>query len=131
MKRVGGRVTWLLEFDRRFEASVRDGLKRQTVRRCRIVEPGDMLRLASADTGRVFGEAEVTRVVPIRIEAETGRLGIVEGYAVSVSGNRLTYGEADTLAGFDGFGSIEEMCGWLAARGKLLHGIFEGQIIEW
>lgn len=131
MKRVGGHVTWLLEFEGRFETAVRDGLKRQTVRRCHIVEPGDTLRLASADTGRVFGEAEVTRVVPIRIEAETGRLGIVEGYAVSVRGNRLTYGEADTLAGFDGFGSIEEMCGWLAARGKFLHGVFDGQIIEW
>lgn len=126
MKRVGGRVTWLLEFEGRFETAVRDGLKRQAVRRCHIVEPGDTLRLASADTGRVFGEAEVTKVTPIRIE-----VAAVDGYAVSVRGHRLTYSEADTLAGSDGFGSFAEMCDWLEERGKFVNEIFDGQIIEW
>ena len=131
MKRVGGKVTWLLEFDGRFETAVRDVLKRQTVRRCHIVEPGDILRLASADTGRVFGEAEVTRVTPIRIEVGVGQCGIVDGYAVSVRGNRLTHSEADTLAVSDGFESVEEMCSWLAAEDKFRGGVFDGQVIEW
>ena len=131
MKRVGGQVTWLLEFEGRFETAVRDGLKRQALRRCRIVEAGDTLRLARADTGHVFGQAEVARVTPVRIESQTGRSGVAEGYAVSVRGERLAFAEADALAGRDGFGSVEELGDWLASNGKFVDGIFDGQIIEW
>ena len=131
MKRVGGKVTWLLEFEGRFETAVRDGLKRQTLRRCHIVEPGDTLRLASADTGRVFGEVTVARVRPVKVERVDGRGGICEGYAVIAGGRVLTFAEADALAGLDGFGSVEEMGAWLEAKGKFVRGVFDGQVIEW
>jgi len=131
MKRVDGKVTWMLEFEGRFETAVRDGLKRQTVRRCHIVEPGDTLRLASADTGRVFGEVTVAVARPFRMEVLAGLDGIAEGYKMSLDGRPLTFPEMDELSGLDGFGCVEEMGDWLAAKGKFAHGIFDGQVIEW
>ena len=67
MKRVGGKVTWLCEFDGPRADLAACGNKRSTLRRCHIVEPGDTLRLANADTGAVFAEVTVRRVRPIEI----------------------------------------------------------------
>jgi len=133
MKRAGGKVTWMLEFDGRFETAVRDGLKRQTVRRCHIVEPGDTLRLAGADTGRVFGEVTVARVrriviLAVKLALRPDRL---TAFQARIDGKELSEQEFDAFAGNDGFASADEMVKWLEDHGKFKRGIFDGQVIEW
>ncbi len=130
MKRVGGRVTWLLEFDRRFEASVRDGLKRQTLRRCHIVEAGDTLRFSRGGDAGVFAEATCTRsrTITIGVCEWDGRMTCW----AALGGVGMSRGELDALAVADGFeGGAHELVEWLEARGKFFAGLYDGQLIEW
>lgn len=130
MKRVGGHVTWLLEFDGALANLVARHVKLQTLRRCHIVEAGDTLRLASADTGAVFAEVTATRVRPIAIGIGE-RDGRMTCWA-ELGGVEMTKGEFNALAVADGFeGGARELVEWLEARGKFFAGLYDGQLIEW
>lgn len=129
MKRVGGQVTWLCEFDGPLADLAACGNKRSTLRRCHIVEPGDTLRLASADTGAVFAEVTVQRVRPIAIGiSEAG--GRLKGWA-DLAGRGISAVAFDALAIADGFADGAELVRWLDARGKFFAGLYDGQMIEW
>lgn len=129
MKRIGGKVTWMCEFEGPMADLAACGIKRTTLRRCHIVEPGDTLRLANADTGRVFSEVEVTRVRPITIGVGE-RKGRMTCWA-DLDGSKLTKEQLDELAVADGFGCARELVDWLEARGKFFAGLYDGQLIEW
>lgn len=130
MKRVGGRVTWLLEFDGAMANLVARHVKRQTLRRCHIVEAGDTLRFSRGGDAGVFAEATCTRSRPITI-------GIGERDSrmtcwAELSGVEMTKGELDALAVADGFeGGARELVEWLEAHGKFFAGLYDGQLIEW
>lgn len=130
MKRVGGQVTWLVAFDGPRAELAWNGAKRTTLRRCHIVEAGDTLRLASADTGAVFAEVTVKRVRPVAIGIGE-RDGRMTCWA-ELGGVGMAKGELDALAVADGFeGGSRELVEWLEARGKFFAGLYEGQLIEW
>ena len=130
MKRVGGRVTWLLEFDGRMADLAACGNKRTTLRRCHIVEAGDTLRFSRGGDAGVFAEATCTRSRPIAIGIGE-RDGRMTCWA-ELGGVETTRGELDALAVADGFeGGARELVEWLEAHGKFFAGLYDGQLIEW
>lgn len=129
MKRVGGQVTWLCEFDGPRADLAACGNKRTTLRRCHIVEAGDTLRLASADTGSVFAEVTVKSVRPITIGISE-RDGRLMGWA-ELGGKPISAVEFDALAIADGFCCGAELVRYLDALGKFFAGLYDGQLIEW
>ena len=129
MKRVGGRVTWLCEFDGRRADLAACGNKRTTLRRCHTVAPGDTLRLSSGGDAGVFAEVTVRRVRPITIGIGTDK-GCLSAWA-ELNGAEMTRDGLDVLAVADGFEGAVDMLEWLAEHDKFFAGLYDGQLIEW
>ena len=129
MKRVGGQVTWLCEFDGERSDLAAKGIKRQTLRRCHIVMAGDTLRLSTGGDNGVFAEVVVRRVRPITIRA----MKTLDGWRVlaMIGGVEVSREEFSKMAVEDGFEYGAELVNWLYDHGKVVDGEFDGQIIEW
>ncbi len=129
MKRVGGKVTWLCEFDGPRAELASKGVKRQTMRRCHIVAAGDTLRLSTGGEAGVFAEVEVARVsqIEIGLSERGGRLVVW----AELNGCELSKDAFEALAVMDGFANGHELVEWLDNHGKFEAGYYDGQLIEW
>ncbi|MFH1556520.1 MAG: hypothetical protein ABII76_16955 [Pseudomonadota bacterium] len=115
----------VLLFQDRFEAKVRVGVKRQTIRKTARCVPGDYLSLR-----RWFGkpyrsrqewikEATCREVIPVHIERDS----------ITIGPDRFsTFDHLAVEAQADGFGSWAEMVEWFTASGGLP---FDGFVVKW
>ena len=129
MKRVGGQVTWLCEFDRERADLAERGFKQQTLRRCHIVEAGDTLRLSTGGAEGVFAEVTVRRSRPIVIGIQGD--GPVGQCWADLDGKPMTKTEFESLARADGFENALQLVNWLDEHNKFFAALYEGQLIEW
>jgi hypothetical protein len=124
MKRVSGKVTWECRFEMERSKLVRKGMKSTTVRSGHRVEDGDALRLVD-NYGDTMNEVNVLDTHDLLIHADA------EGYTVLINGRPVTQKCAEHLAKRDGFRDVCDMVIFFRDKGKMPHGVFDGQIIEW
>ena len=119
----------LYNFKRQFEAHIRSGRKRHTIRGYRKYpdKPGNTLHLYTGlrtKNARLIMRTMCTNVQDVRIEEE--QRGLDSLISIRVDGRELNPGERQSLAYRDGFGDFKEMMHFW--KGRLP---FSGQIIHW
>ncbi len=115
-----------LNFQSQFAEAVKSGKKWQTIRKVREypIKVGDTLYLYTGMRTKKCRKLRVTictAVIPISIDTTE--------HTVSVYGDRLTHGQALSMALADGFESLTDFCEWFAKQYKQRN--FEGVIIRW
>lgn len=114
----------------RFEAPIRAGVKRQTIRRPRAKGApavGELVGLrrwtvqAYRSPQLEIGVARVERVLPIAVD-------LVDGLRVAVAGEELAGEDLDRFAVGDGFASAAELAEYWA-RERIRS--FEGVVYQW
>ncbi len=119
-------------FNKRFETTIREGWKTQTIRksRARHARPGEMLQLfcgmRTAHCRKIVEDTRCTEVMAVRLCFGAG--GVID----TIQTDEVAVRDLDAFAIRDGFTDIDDMSAfWRKEHGPLAGLEFNGVLIEW
>lgn len=124
-------------FQPRFARLVRDGIKRQTIRRGRLdrkrTKVGDILSLRQWVGKPYRSRQETLRAIEVCKEVHTFEIRRVENlfYHGFLDGERIAAHELDRIAREDGFRDAGEMLKWFMDNHGVREHDFKGDLIRW